>query len=358
MSGWAKWVVIVAVLGLAGVSLYRRGGNCGNCGVESAGALVHLDSGQLVLMGTVGRIQLRCTDEATGQAALAAALAALREVDQRMSTYREDSELAAVNRQASERPVAVSEETYRLLERAQAWSERTGGAFDVTVGPLFTVWKQAADAGALPTEAALAAARAKVGANKLVLEPSGRTVAFGVEGMVLSVDAIAKGYAVDRALAAARQAGAAGVLVDIGGEVAVFGRAEAGQGWLIGVQDPFAADVEEPLQERARWRIRLTAGAAATSGNYRRYREIAGRRYSHIVDARTGQTAEALPSVTVTADTTEMADVLATAVSVLGADTGMALIESVPGAEAFVVAGTPDEPVEQRSSGWSNYEVE
>ena len=348
MSGWVRWLVIVAVVGLMGVGLYRWGLGRG----ESAGALVRLDSGQLVLMGTVGRIQLDCVDEATGRAALAAALAALREVDERLSTYREDSELAAVNRQAGEGAVAVSEETYRLLERAWLWSERTGGAFDVTVGPLLDLWREAAEVDVLPTKEVLAAARAKVGWGQLVLEPEGRTAAFGVAGMVLNVDGIAKGYAVDRAAEAAGQAGAAGGLVDIGGEVAVFGRAAGGQGWLIGVQDPFAADVDDQLSERVRWRIRLKAGAVATSGNYRRYRQIGGQRHSHIVDARTGQTADALASVTVVAATTETADVLATAVSVLGLEAGMALIEEIEGAEAFAVSGGPGEMAVHRSSGW------
>jgi thiamine biosynthesis lipoprotein len=320
--------------------------------------LVEVDSGQWVLMGTFARIQLRCDNQEAGDSALASAREALEQVDHLMSTYRTDSELSEVNRRAAQEPVPVSAETFRLLQNALEISAQTHGAFDITVPPLIRVWKQAARENRFPTEDELAEAKTRIGYEKVQLSSEHKTVSFACEGMELNVDAIAKGYAVDCALAAVRSTpGVRASLVDIGGEIACFGQNAPDKDWLIGIQDPFADDTDNPLSRHPRWRIRLRDAAVATSGNYRSYVNIKGEKLSHIIDPRNGRPATKLPSVTIIADTCEKADALATAVSVLGAEKGMELIETQPDTEAFLVAGTADDPVIYRSRGFEKYEV-
>jgi len=320
----------------------------------AADGLIEVDSGPLMMMGTFGRIRVRCQDRIVGQQALGRALAVLRDVDRLMSTYRDDSELSNVNRLAGRQPVAVSAETFALLQKAIEYSRLTDGAFDVSVTPLLDLWKRTAKENRLPTDDELADAIKHVGWRKLTLGGvEARTVRFNDPGMQLNVDAIAKGYAVDRALEALRQGGVAAGLVEIGGEIACFGRQ-----WVIGIQDPFANENDDPLSQQPRWRVRLQNGAAATSGNYRRYMTIAGTKLSHIVDPRTGRPADALPSVTVIASKAVDADALATAVSVMGPEKGLKLIESLSNTEAFLAAGTPDNVRIYRSTGFSEYEIQ
>lgn len=333
-------LAVVAVIVLAAMRIHDRSGSR---------RTVDVDSGRFIIMGTIGRIQVRAKSQSDGDDAIRRAKAALDKVDRLMSTYRDDSELSKVNRLAGTQAVGISQETHLVLQRAQHYSSITDGAFDITVTPLLDVWKRAGRADRLPTQDELAEAAAHVGFKYLTLSTAPPyTVKFLKDKMALTVDAIAKGYAVDCALTAIRSvASVEAALVDVGGEIACFGR-----DWIIGIQDPF--DAGDQLSEKPRWRIRVRDGGVASSGNYRRYVTIAGRQYSHIIDPRTGRPADKLPSVTVIAKTVMDADALATAVSVLGTEKGLALIETLADTEAMVVT---DKPVQiHRSSGFSQYE--
>ena len=353
------WVILLLIV--SGISCEKQPGkNGGNSqsDLDPNNQVVNIDSGTFLTMGTFGRIQIRCGDEQMGRRALAEAMAALEAVDQRFSTYRDDSELARVNQLAAKQPVAISEETYCLLQKAQAYSQLTNGAFDITVTPLIRLWKEAEKENRLPTEAEITEAKTKVGFEKLKLAATDPpTVAFVVEGMELNVDAIAKGYAVDQALGVLRQPGIIAGLVDIGGEVSAFGQNRPGTDWIIGIQDPTATKKADPLSQQPRWLIRLQDCAVATSGNYRQYIQINAKHYSHIIDPRTGWPADILPSVTVIAPTTVDADTLATAISVMGCEKGLELVESLDNIEAFLIAEKDEKPQIYRSSGFSRYEV-
>ena len=324
---------------------------------ERSEVLVKGDSGTQMLMGTFCRIQLWCESKQTAQAALDAAFKVLDEIENQMSTYRDDSELSVVNRRAAQEPVRVSIETYNLLALALEYSRMTEGAFDITVAPLLDLWKQTAQQGRVPSEEELSEVWEKVGYRKLILSAGQQTVFFSVEGMEINVDAIAKGYAVDRALAALRGPGVKSALVDIGGEIACFGGDHPRQNWIVGIQDLFSEENGNPLSQRVRWKLSLQDCSIATSGNYRQYVTIGGQRYSHIIDPRSGKPAEKLPSVTIIAPRTESADALATAVSVMGPEKGLALIESLAETEAFLVTGTSEELIIHRSSGFEKFEI-
>ena len=184
--------------------------------------LFDIDSGRFLIMGTFARIRLVCKSEQQGQETLNAARQTIDHIDKLMSTYRGDSELSEVNREAGKKPVRVSLETYNLLETALEYSRKTGGAFDITLAPLLKVWQEAEKQNRLPTANELAKAEELVGFEKLRLSaPKERTVSFAEEGMELNVNAITKGYAVDQVLAALRGPGVVAALVDIGGEIAL-----------------------------------------------------------------------------------------------------------------------------------------
>jgi len=319
------------------------------------------DSGRFMVMGTFGQIRLRCPDRETGEKAVAAAKAALAHVDSLMNIYRHDSELSKVNRGAATDPVEVSRETFDLLTKAAEYSRLSDGAFDITVPPLLQLWKRAAQNNEKLAPQDLTAALKLVGyANvDLIEHEDGRLlVRFAQPGMSLDTGAIAKGYGVDRALAAVRIPGVAAALVEIGGEIACFGDGHRQGGWLVGVQDPFAPDTDNQLSQSARQVLRLRDAAVATSGNYRRYVTVAGERMSHIVDPRTGRPAAVLPSVTIIAPTATDADALATIVSVIGPDKGLKLIESLDDIELLAIAGNAAQFWEARSTGFNQYMVQ
>ena len=314
---------------------------------------VRLDSGHRQMMGTYTQIVLRTPHEHLGRAAAEAAFDRQHRVDDLMSYHRSDSELARINREAYASPVTVDQLTFDVLERAVEISQWSDGAFDITVGPLVDLWNRAADSNTLPTEDELAEAQSKVGWTQLKLDPQQRSVAFLVEGMRIDLGGIAKGYAIDRSVDVLRQRGVTGAMVDIGGDIRCFLVGPSDRAWRIGVQDPDPTHGDLDGAPAYLWVLNLRNKAVATSGHYRRFALIDGEKISHIVDSRSGRGSDRLMSVTVLADDAMTADALATAVSVLGHERGMELIESLEGVEALLIVDDPNAPL--TSSGMDAY---
>lgn len=292
---------------------------------------VEMDSGFRQTMGTFARVLVVAPDKAIAEESLAAAFAAFYRVESLMSDYDPDSRISEINRRAFAEPVAVEAEVFDVLAAAVEYSRLSDGAFDVTIGPVVRLWRKARHSGIAPTAEQIAAARAKVGSHNLILDPDAKTVRFAVEGMLLDVGGIAKGYAIDIAAEAMRQAGALGGMIDIGGDLLCFGQPVGGQThWLIGLQDP---DNDETILQR----LKLDNRAVATSGDYRRFVVINGQKYSHIINPATAEAAGDLSSVTLIAAAAMHADALATAVSVLGPEKGLALIETIEHTEAVLI---------------------
>ena len=309
--------------------------------VWSAGR-VDVDSGMHVVMGTFARVVAVAADSNTAKRCAEAAFAEIEEVEKRMSYHKSDSEISELNRDGFRRAVKVSKSTYEVLQRSIEFSKLSSGAFDVTVGPLVDLWHSAQDANSIPNDAELQQARSKVGYDKLILDANETSVRFAVEGMRVDLGGVAKGYAIDKAVEAMQKGGAVGGMVIIGGEIQCFGSPPAGQNnWRIGLQDPDKAkdgfDAGTPLLV-----LNLTDAAVATSGHYRRFVTIGGKRYSHIVDPESGHSSEGLASVTIICPSSTDADALATAVTVMGKEKGLALIEQMPGVEAILITPAPE----------------
>ena len=264
-------------------------------------------------------------DMPTVRALDSAAADAVEAVDSSMSTYKKDSELSLFNASPSTEPVGVSAMLLAVLVEAQATTAVSGGAFDVTVGPLVNAWGFGRDKDKPPpTEAELEVLRARVGADKLTVDAAAATVRKSRPDVYVDLSAIAKGYGVDRMAAAVEGLGYTDYMVEVGGEVRAKGRNRAGEPWQIGVEVPVPSD-----ERRVRKVVPLVDLAMATSGDYRNYIERDGKRLSHTIDPRAGRPVEhTAASVTVVSRTCMTADALATALNVLGPDEGMALAES------------------------------
>ena len=296
------------------------------------------------LMGTFAEVTAVAADQATADAAVGAAYAALEAVSSLMNAYDPGSELSRLNRQPSGEPFVVSDATLRVLTRSAEVSAASGGAFDVTCRPLLKLWRQAAERDALPTADELAAVRAQVGWPHVQLDVAAGTVTVDAAGVEIDLGAIAKGFGLDEAVAALRSAGASAGLVNVGGDVCGFGVRADGSAWRIGIRHPFQQALYGQLELRDR--------AVATSGLQQRFFEVAGQRYSHIVDPRTGQPAAQAPSVTVLALDGATADAWATALSVLSVEEGRALVATLPDVEALWVWGDAQHVEEAHTAGF------
>jgi len=321
--------------------------------MRSKGPVV-IDSGSRVIMGTFANVIAVAAKAKTAQEGIEAAFREQRRIETLMNYHRTDSELSRMNREAFGKPIKVDRATFEVIQSAMHFSKLSDGAFDVTVGPLVDLWHSAADANSTPTEEELASAQAKVGWEKVVLDANEATVKFAVEGMKIDLGGIAKGYAVDKSVEAMKKCGVLGGVVDIGGNIRCFGKPPAGKKtWLIGVQDPNAV-TEDFNRGKPLMVLEMTNEAVATSGHYRRFVTVQGRRQSHIIDPHTGSGSDKLVSVTIIAPDAMTADALSTAVSVMGAEKGFRLVEGLESTEAILVTGHPEQKI-VKTSGAQKY---
>lgn len=285
-------------------------------------------------MGTTFRIVLYASDEATAAKAAKAAFARVAELNKIMSDYLPDSELMRLCKKSGDESVAVSEDLFRILNEAEKVAVQTDGAFDVTVGPLVRLWRRARRTRTLPRPDELKRALACVDYRKVRLSANGRTVRLLLMGMLLDLGGIAKGYAADAALAVLRRHGITRALVAAGGDIAVGAAPPGTTGWEVGI-----APLKEPGAAPTH-RLLLTNAAVSTSGDLYQAVEIAGKRYSHIVDPKTGLGLVGRRSVTVIAPNATTTDALATALCVMDRTRGLKLVEGRADVAALFVYET------------------
>ena len=338
MNRKSLWLEIAIIVGASVVlALYIFGCN----------RRVEEDSGYRLVMGTFAHLKAIAKDPRKAKKCVETAFAELKKVDDLMSDYKSESEISQVNRDAFKRAVKVSKSTFEVLQKSTEFSRLSEGAFDITIGPLAELWRTAAEVNSVPADAELELARSKVGYEKLILDANEMTVRFAVDGMKLDLGGIAKGYAIDKAIEAMRAGGAVGGMVDVGGDIRCFGLPPKGKKtWRIGLEDPTEPQGGNQTLAVSAGRVllvlKLTNAAVATSGGYRRFVLIEGKKYSHIMNRVSGESAEGLSSVTIIAQNAIDADALATAVTVMGPEKGLALIETIPKTEAILIMPPPE----------------
>lgn len=267
-------------------------------------------------MGVKVTIAVYATDEPSARTAVKAAFDRVTDLENAMSDYLTDSELMRLCAQAGNGPVRVSDDLFHVLAYAQNVSRESGGAFDVTVGPLVKLWRIARKSGKLPSDAALNDARNRVGWQHMTLDPKRRTVELQRPGMQLDLGGIAKGYAGDEVLRLLQQYGIRSALFEAGGDIVVSDPPPGQRGWTVQTITPAGAD------ERT---IKIRNSAISTSGDTVQFVEIGGVRYSHVVDPRTGLGLTNQFMATVTARHGITTDSISTAATLLGPAKGQAL---------------------------------
>jgi len=282
-----------------------------------------------VHMGTEFKIVLYAPDANLAAQAADAAFHRIAMLDAIMSDYNPGSELMRLCGQAGGPPAVVSNDLFRVIAHAQQLAQQSDGAFDITVGPVVRLWRQARMNLQLPDPKSLAQALKLVGYNNLRLDPNKKTVQLLKPGMLLDLGGIAKGDAADEAIAVLQAHGIQSALVAGAGDIRTAAPPPDRTGWLIAIAPLDSAD------KSADRFFLLHDGAVSTSGDAEQHLEVEGVSYSHIVNSKTGMGLTGHSSVTVVTSKGITSDSLATAVSVLGPERGLELIRSVPGAGAL-----------------------
>ena len=254
-------------------------------------------------MGGPGEIQLDAPDEATARRCFKLALDEIDRLEIKYSRYRAGSLISRINAAAGAEPVAIDEETSALLDYGGEMHRQSEGRFDLTSGVWRRVWHFGQEAARPPSDEERHALLPLVG--WALVEREGLTVRLSRAGMELDLGGIGKEYAVDRCAAVLQQAGVVHALVNLAGDLRALGPKPDGGAWRVGVRDPHA-----PTRMLAD--IEMAQGALATSGDYERCLLHEGRRYGHVLDARSGQPVDHWRSVSVRAPTTLMAGSLST----------------------------------------------
>jgi FAD:protein FMN transferase len=274
-------------------------------------------------MGLPFRIVLYAADEAAARRASDAAYARVEQLNNILSDYEYDSELSALSRNAGTgQAVRVSDELWFVLTRAQRMSEESRGAFDVTVGPVVSLWRHARREKKMPDAQRLEEARKATGFKNLKLDPKGQTATLLVPKMRLDLGAIAKGYAIDEALKVLKKFDIRSALVSGGGDMAASEPPPGKKGWKVELMSS-TGNTNVPPDF-----VLLKNRALATSGDMFQFVELDGKRFSHIVDPRTGLGLTDRSLVVVIAADCMTADSLSTTVSVLGPEEGLRLVRS------------------------------
>lgn len=289
------------------------------------------------IMGTIVEIAVAAADRPIADRAMAYGFEALQQVEQRMSIYQPTSELSRINRLAAHTWVHTDADILTVTREALHMSRQSDGALDITILPLMRLWGFVQQAGRIPTAAEVQATLPLVDYRHVRLDPSRGAIQFARDGVALDLGGIAKGFAVDRAVAALLAQGVGHALVNAGGDLFALGAAAMETAWVVDIQHPHAAD-------RSLATLRVGNRSVATSGNYEKYFEQHGKRYGHLIDPRTGYPVAGVASVTVLADTAMRADAISTAVFVLGPDQGLALLERLPNVEGLIAVERHDAP--------------
>jgi thiamine biosynthesis lipoprotein len=280
------------------------------------------------LMGTSVEIEAYGGTDTDRRLASEEAFAAIAEVDRLMSNYRDDSELSRINTGAAREAIRVSDPMLSVLEAAQKVSVASRGAFDVTVGPIVRLWGFHDKKPHMPTPSELSVVRPLVNYRNLLIDEPGHAVRFARPGVEIDLGGIAKGFAVEIAANTLRRRGLNG-FIDAGGNQYLLGAPPDKQTWTVGIKDPDRPD-------RLLGTVDTKETSVSTTANYATFVEIDGRKFGHVLDARTLHPSDASLSVTILSRDGTLADAMSKAAFVLGPSVGLALVDSFPGMSAVI----------------------
>jgi thiamine biosynthesis lipoprotein len=280
-------------------------------------------------MGTLVKITAVARSESVAQAAATAGFTEIHRIEELLSTWIPTSELSRVNASAGVVPVSVSPETMTVVQGAIQVAEMTDGGFNIAIGPAVDAWN-VIEGRYIPTKSELEALLPLVNLTSVQVDVRAQTIFLEKVGTRIDVGGIGKGYAADQAVMAMKKAGALAGVVALSGDIKTFGQLPGGRKFPVGIQHP-------RKEGEVLVFIDLEDEAISTAGDYERFFERDGVRYHHILDPKTLQPARNCQSATVIAREGIWADGLDTGIFVMGVESGMSLVESLPGIEAIIV---------------------
>ena len=283
-----------------------------------------------ILMGSSFEITVVAEDEDFAKESLAIAKKEIIRIENLISSWDQKSETSRINRNAGIAAVEVSKELFDLIFRAQQISKLSSGAFDLTFAAIDKLWNFDGKESEMPNPDTLKASVFNIGYQLIELDEESLTVFLPKKGMKIGFGAIGKGYAADRAKQLLVERGVLGGIINASGDMNTWGTKPDGSSWTIGIVNPMNN------KKVFSW-FSLEHNAVVTSGDYEKFTQINGRRYSHIIDPRTGIPSQGIVSCTVFAGKAELADAIATAIFVMGVESGLFLIDQLPNIEAILI---------------------
>lgn len=284
------------------------------------------------LMGNQFTFAVVQEDQVVATNQISKAIAEVSRIERLLTTFADDSATNRINSNAGIAPVVVGPEVFGLIERSLKISELTQGAFDITYGSIDkSLWNFDVGMKTLPDPGTAASMVRLINYRNVILNADSSTVFLKEKGMRIGFGGIGKGYAADRAKQVLVGMGVTSGFVNASGDISLWGTQPDGQPWTIGIADPGRRDL-------AAGSLMISDAAVATSGNYEKFVNIGGKRYSHTIDPRTGYPAEGISSVTIICPSAELADALATPVTVMGVRSGLHLINQLKYVECIIIA--------------------
>lgn len=275
------------------------------------------------LMGNSFELTVVSAEERWAQQKIALAIAEIRRIEKLLTTFDEHSQTNQINCQAGIAPVKVDPEVYQLIQRSMRISSLTDGAFDLSYGSVDKkLWNFDRTMSSLPDTKTAKSMIRLINYRNIILNPENCTVMLKEKGMRIGFGGIGKGYAAEMAKALLKKEGVTAGIINASGDLATWGTQPDGQPWTIGISDPDHAKM--PFSY-----LNVTDLAVATSGNYEKFIEINGKKYSHTINPKTGLPVTGIKSVTIISPNAEIADAMATPVTIMGISAGLNMINQI-----------------------------
>ena len=284
------------------------------------------------LMGSDFEITVVAKTQQEADKQIGIAISEISRIEALISSWKTTSETSNINKNAGVSPVKVSKELFNLIQRALQISNLTDGAFDISYASMDKLWKYDGSMTQMPSKEAIKKSVAKVGYKDIVVDPKNSAVFLKNKGMKIGFGAIGKGYAADKAKKLLISNGVSGGIINASGDINSWGSKPSGSSWQVAITNP--------LNKNKAFAMLPIKDAVVTSGNYEKYVIFNSRRYSHIIDPRTGYPSQGIISVTVFAPKAELADALATSVFVMGVETGIDRINQLKAIECIIITDT------------------
>jgi thiamine biosynthesis lipoprotein len=294
----------------------------------SSAQIVHTK--KTFMLGSPFEMTVVAKDTVQGNQYINQAINEVKRIENLISDWIPTTQISNVNQNAGIAPVKVDQEVFELIERAIKISKLTNGAFDISYASMDKIWKFDGSMKEMPTKEAIKNSVAKVGFQNIILNEKESTIFLKNKGMKLGLGGIGQGYIADKIKMLLVESGCQSGIVNVSGDIFAWGKQIDGEPWKVAIVNPMNKNkvfATFPLED----------SAVETSGSYEKFVTFNGKRYSHIIDPRTGYPASGIVSVSVFAKTTELADALATGIFVLGIDVGLDLINQIKGIECIIV---------------------